>query len=345
MKKVLSILLAIGFVFQAGIFSATLTPADLTAYAAAKVAVTSVKLTPSVIQLAAGNTGTVKATVSPSTATNKAVSWKSSNTAVVTVSNTGTVTALSIGTATITCTAKDGSGKKAVCKATVVKPSTPAQMLAAYTTVMNKAKISKPAFKKLEYQALPANKINVTQAGKIITPLLKLAGRFMTTEAQAKENPGVYAKGNDMRQFPVKYSSKGCLLKDAGAIKSAVWTKLSNGNYQIKIVLNSETNPEHYQSGTTAPSKTGSMFYPLSKSDVNPELGKWYVKAVISNARYSLKYYNCTAVLVYNPKTNRVVTLNQDTYTLITMSGKAVGINASGTAVLEMHYKFYDVKY
>lgn len=60
-------------------------------------------------------------TVVLSNAANKAVTWKSSNTKVATVNSRGKVTAKSPGTATITCTAKDGSGKKATCKITVRK--------------------------------------------------------------------------------------------------------------------------------------------------------------------------------------------------------------------------------
>ncbi len=63
----------------------------------------------------------LKATVTPSNAANKAVTWKSSNTKIATVSSSGKVTAKSPGTVTITCTAKDGSGQKATCKITVRK--------------------------------------------------------------------------------------------------------------------------------------------------------------------------------------------------------------------------------
>ena len=48
------------------------------------------------------------ATVTPDNATNKNVSWESSNTAVATVDNTGYVTAKSEGTATITAKTEDG---------------------------------------------------------------------------------------------------------------------------------------------------------------------------------------------------------------------------------------------
>lgn len=61
----------------------------------------------------------LKATVSPSDATNKKVKWSSSNTNVATVSSAGLVKAIAKGTATITCTAIDGSKKCAKCNITV----------------------------------------------------------------------------------------------------------------------------------------------------------------------------------------------------------------------------------
>ena len=61
-----------------------------------------------------GKTLQLKATVS-SDATNKKLTWSSSNTGVATVSSTGLVTAKKAGTATITAKAQDGSGKKATC--------------------------------------------------------------------------------------------------------------------------------------------------------------------------------------------------------------------------------------
>ena len=67
-----------------------------------------------------GPTLQLSATVTPSNATNKSVTWTSSNTAVATVSNIGLVTAVGAGTATITAAATDGSGITATCKVTVI---------------------------------------------------------------------------------------------------------------------------------------------------------------------------------------------------------------------------------
>jgi len=77
--------------------------------------VSSIKLSLSTLKLTAGKSVTLTATVMPADASNKAVSWSSSKTTVATVSSVGKVTAKAVGTATITCTAKDGSGKKATC--------------------------------------------------------------------------------------------------------------------------------------------------------------------------------------------------------------------------------------
>ena len=87
------------------------------------VPVSGVKMNKTSLIVAPGKTATLKATVSPSNATEKGVTWKSSNTAVATVSSSGVVTGKKKGTATITATTKDG-GKKATCKVTVGVPVT-----------------------------------------------------------------------------------------------------------------------------------------------------------------------------------------------------------------------------
>ena len=84
---------------------------------------TSVKVAPTSVTLNAGAKKTLKATVAPSNATSKKVTWKSSNTKVAKVSSKGVVTAVKAGTATITATTADGSKKVAKCKVKVVTPA------------------------------------------------------------------------------------------------------------------------------------------------------------------------------------------------------------------------------
>lgn len=81
-----------------------------------KIAVTKVTLNKTSAKLYKGQSITLTATIAPSNATNKAVTWKTSDSSIATVSG-GKVTAKKAGTATIT--AETVNGIKATCKVTV----------------------------------------------------------------------------------------------------------------------------------------------------------------------------------------------------------------------------------
>lgn len=68
-----------------------------------------------------GNSRSLVATVSPATATNKAVSFTTSDPLIATVSPSGVVSALAVGTAVITVTTQDGSFMD-TCNLTVTSP-------------------------------------------------------------------------------------------------------------------------------------------------------------------------------------------------------------------------------
>ena len=89
----------------------------------ATVAVTGVTLAPTSATLTLGETETVTLipTVLPGDATDKSVTWSSSNEAVATVTD-GVVTAVAAGEATITVTTTDGA-KTATCAVTVAAPA------------------------------------------------------------------------------------------------------------------------------------------------------------------------------------------------------------------------------
>lgn len=81
--------------------------------------VTKVKLNKKSVSLKVKKSYTLKVTVGPKSATNKSVTWKSSNKKIATVSQNGTIVAKKKGTVTITVKAKDGSGKYAKCRVKV----------------------------------------------------------------------------------------------------------------------------------------------------------------------------------------------------------------------------------
>ncbi len=93
--------------------------ANVTLYAVWKAnSVTSVTLNKTSASLKKGETLTLTATVAPSDAANKSVTWSSGNTSVATVSTSGVVTAVGEGTAVITVKTADG-GKTASCTVAV----------------------------------------------------------------------------------------------------------------------------------------------------------------------------------------------------------------------------------
>ena len=82
-----------------------------------RVSVTKVTLNKSSLSIEKGSTYQLKATVSPTNATNKTVTWKSNNTSIVTVNSNGLVSAKGIGSATITATV---DGVRATVKVNVL---------------------------------------------------------------------------------------------------------------------------------------------------------------------------------------------------------------------------------
>ena len=84
------------------------------------VEVTGVSIDKSTLSLPVGATGTLVVTVTPSNATDKTVTWETSDGSVATVSQ-GVVTANGVGTAVLTATA---GGKSATCTVTVTQATT-----------------------------------------------------------------------------------------------------------------------------------------------------------------------------------------------------------------------------
>lgn len=112
--------------------------------------VSSVKLSESTVKLNLGQSVELKATVSPSNASNKALRWSSSNTAVAKVNEKGVVTAVSGGSAVITVITADG-GKTAKCTVNVNVP------VSGITLSEKEISLSEGTKKTLHASVLPSN--------------------------------------------------------------------------------------------------------------------------------------------------------------------------------------------
>ena len=80
--------------------------------------VTGITVSPTSKSIKIGDSFSITPTITPGSATDKKVTWSSSNNAIASVDTTGKVTGLNTGTATITATTHDG-GLKAACTVTV----------------------------------------------------------------------------------------------------------------------------------------------------------------------------------------------------------------------------------
>jgi hypothetical protein len=85
--------------------------------------VETLTLDKSSLSLSLGSYENLTAYVTPSTATDKSVTWSSSNSTIASVNQNGKVTANGVGSSTITVTANDGSGAKATCSVNVTNSS------------------------------------------------------------------------------------------------------------------------------------------------------------------------------------------------------------------------------
>ena len=98
-----------------------------------KVDVESITLDKNDLDIYIGETTQLNANIHPDTASIKDVTWKSSNTNVVSVDNNGNITAISKGVATITATSVDG-GFSASCIVNVDYPPLTGTATIGYTT-------------------------------------------------------------------------------------------------------------------------------------------------------------------------------------------------------------------
>ncbi|MDE6433282.1 MAG: Ig-like domain-containing protein [Lachnospiraceae bacterium] len=163
------------------------------------ILVSKITVNGEITKLAVGKSVLLKADVTPADALNTDVVWSSSNDKYATVTAAGKVTAKKTGagkTVTITATAKDGSGKKAVFHIKIYKSAVKKIKLSAKSksvkpgkkvTIKAKVSPSKGINKTLKWSSSNEKYATVNSKGVVTT---KKAGKGKTVTITAKATDG-----------------------------------------------------------------------------------------------------------------------------------------------------------
>lgn len=180
-----------------------------------------------------GNTKQLSATVYPTNATNKSVSWSSSDSQVVSVSSSGKLTAKGPGVATIT--AKTSNGKTKTCKVTVRGIDITGDILFNYPTVGDVYYLGAKAYPsdttKFTWSTSNNKIVSISSSGKMTAKAAGTATITVKTSDGRSESIRInVGSANKWRtgNFDSGYTAKGyttvTLNKNAGDAKIKIYT-------------------------------------------------------------------------------------------------------------------------
>ena len=324
------------------------------------VPVTGVTVSPTTLTLSQGKTATLTATVSPSTATDKTVTWTSSNTGVATVSSDGVVTGVKAGTATITATTNDG-GKTATCEVTVKK-------VVSYLTLLTKQDGVEPLYDDdalhitpaksatLQYKIVYTDGSTSTNNGAIITIKsgsgVSLSGRTLSctsvgqtakVEVAALDPALGVATGHNAEitvktwsdptsvvwsfNVPLASGARWCKTGETYGVTGTVYPSTA----RQKVVLEAREKKDYWVLTRSSDTKYSMMAPAFSASDYRDYINKisvlrlsaWHDSSVYSE--YSI---NVSNIDVLKPKLFDFIVYNESTNKYRIIDG---GLRISGT--------------
>jgi uncharacterized protein YjdB len=229
-------------------------PGNSTVVVTPPIAVTSVTLSPTNFNLNIGETRQLTANILPNNATNKSVTYSSSNTGIATVNNSGLITAISNGTATITVTTIDGN-KTSTASVTVTRVITPAPTNCSFgapTTSNSLTSFNRITFNKLFIFGTGGPNASKFKKFQINwNPTTNSLGQFAYTTSD-----GIPAFYNDLRTKITQTfgsTSPAVTITNSGinGLDGDYWVTANNGNF----VMVSKTRgfTLYFSNATTAP--------------------------------------------------------------------------------------------
>lgn len=215
---------------------------ELTINAPQNIPVNGVTLNPTLLSLFTGGSETLTATVEPSNATNKNVTWSSDKPEVATVEN-GKVTAKAAGTATITVTTEDGE-KTATCTVTVTDKT---YIISADATALDFGNAY------TGYTQPAAKTVTITNDGnQDVTVTLPTSTNYIITAGTGFTNGSAAIEPDGTATFTVQ--------PKAGLAVGTYSENISiSGTHDVNATISATFTVKQYSSGGGTPTKTPSQ--------------------------------------------------------------------------------------
>lgn len=225
----------------------------------ALVSVTGVSLNKKTLQMVVGNTATVTASVLPANASNKSVTWTSSNATTATVSSTGTISAKAEGVTTITCKTVDGNF---TAECYVVVSAVNSEYTFSYEPT--NATVINYTATELSYSEMPENNcvfaaladnahtLNLMYVGSLVNGVIPQGNYKITSTLQ--NGTFCYSVGGDDQYdygsyLATDYDSEGYYTSSYYIIAGDIIIG-SNNNYTVKVISANGTDINVTYNGT-----------------------------------------------------------------------------------------------
>jgi len=198
---------------------------EVTAKPEGDIAVTGVQVTPQSASVEEGKTLSLTVEVSPSNATNKNISWSSSDTTIATVNANGLITAIKIGSVTITTTSEDGGFTNTVSITITEKNEDSIAVSGIYVTPQQVV-LEGGATQQLSYQIRPSNATNTNVVWRSTDESIVIVDSNGLVTGLKKGTAKVEAQ-----------------TEDGGFISDAT-VRVTSDNIEVISVTDIEINPE-----------------------------------------------------------------------------------------------------